>query len=119
MSNVNPNQQLPGMPPIINIPAQSGSLGLGLGFGSGNTTAQSIPGIPNDKVTGGVVLILMVLVIAILAGVSEGMGKVLVVVMGGFLLAWALTSGGQNDLRKWIGLSQIGNPRTGRGVTIV
>lgn len=115
MPNVNPNLQQPGMPPIINIPAQTG----GLGVGSGGTTAQSIPGVPNDKIAGGVVLILMVLVIAILAGASEGMGKVLVVVMGGFLLGWTLTSGGQNDLMKWVGLSQIGNPSTGGGVTIV
>lgn len=115
MPNVNPNLQLPGMPPIIKIPAQSGSLGLG----SGSTTASTIPGVPNDKITGGVVLILMVLVVAILAGVNEGMGKVLVVVMGGFLLGWALTSGGQNDLRKWVGMSQVGNSTPGGGITIV
>lgn len=40
----------------------------------------------------------------IFAGLSEGLGKVLLIVMLGFLLLWLMT-GGAGLIQKWIGLA--------------
>lgn len=57
-----------------------------------------------DKIAGGVVIIGSILVITILAGLNDNLGKLLLVVMFGFLLMW-LMSGGAGLINKWIGPS--------------
>ncbi len=57
-----------------------------------------------DKVTGGIVIIGGVLIMTIFAGLSEGLGKVLLIVMFGFLLLWLMT-GGAGLIQKWTGLA--------------
>jgi hypothetical protein len=60
-------------------------------------------GTPNDKITGGIVIILATGIMAILAGISDDLGKILLVIMAGFLLLWLIASGTQTDLSTWIG----------------
>lgn len=55
-----------------------------------------------DKIAGGVVIIGSILVITILAGTNDNLGKLLLVVMFGFLLLW-LMSGGSGLINKWLG----------------
>jgi 4-hydroxybenzoate polyprenyltransferase len=60
-----------------------------------------------DKIAGGVVIISGVLVLTILAGTNENLGKVLLVIMFGFLLLW-LMNGGSGLINKWIGVTKSG-----------
>jgi VIT1/CCC1 family predicted Fe2+/Mn2+ transporter len=55
-----------------------------------------------DKVTGGVVIIGGIFIVTLLAGISEDLGRILVIIMAGFLLIWLMT-GGSNLLSKWMG----------------
>jgi VIT1/CCC1 family predicted Fe2+/Mn2+ transporter len=55
-----------------------------------------------DKVTGGVVIIGGIFIVTLLAGISEDLGRILVIIMAGFLLIWLMT-GGANLLSKWMG----------------
>lgn len=55
-----------------------------------------------DKVTGSVVMIGAVLVMTIFAGVSDQLGKVLVIIMLGFLLLF-LMGPGSALIHKWLG----------------
>lgn len=57
-----------------------------------------------DKVTGGIVIIGGILIMTIFAGLSEGLGRVLMIVMFGFLLLWLMT-GGAGLIQKWTGLT--------------
>jgi VIT1/CCC1 family predicted Fe2+/Mn2+ transporter len=54
-----------------------------------------------DKVTGGVVIIGGIFIVTLLAGISEDLGRILVIIMAGFLLIWLMT-GGANLLSKWM-----------------
>lgn len=61
----------------------------------------------SDKISSGIVMVGAVFTVAILAGLSKGLGRVLLIVMLGFLLLWAMAAG-SHLLPKWI--SQIGTP---------
>lgn len=56
---------------------------------------------PADKITGGIVIILATGIIAVIAGVSDNLGKILLIIMAGFMLVWLMASGTQTDLASW------------------
>lgn len=56
-----------------------------------------------DRVAGSVVIIGAVLIMTIFAGLSDNLGKVLVIIMLGFLLLW-LMSGGSGLVNKWLAI---------------
>lgn len=60
-----------------------------------------------DKISSGIVMVGATFVIAVLAGMSKGLGKVLVIVMLGFLLLWAMAAGSKL-LPQWV--AKIGAP---------
>jgi hypothetical protein len=60
-----------------------------------------------DKITGGIVIIGGILIMTILAGLSDNLGRVLLIVMFGFLLLWLMT-GGAGLISKWMGNVQSG-----------
>ena len=53
-----------------------------------------------DRITGGVVIIGGIIIMTIFAGLSENLGKVLLIIMFGFLLLWFITSGA-GFIQKW------------------
>jgi len=53
-----------------------------------------------DKVTGGIIVIGGVFVLAIVAGASKSMGKIALVFMVGVLFIWLMTSG-MGFITKW------------------
>lgn len=57
-----------------------------------------------DRVAGSVVIIGAVLVMTIFAGLSDNLGKVLMIIMLGFLLLW-LMSGGSGLVQKWLDIA--------------
>lgn len=61
-----------------------------------------------DRVAGSVVVIGAVLIMTIFAGLSENLGKVLMIIMLGFLLLW-LMSGGSGLINKWLSLTGSGS----------
>jgi hypothetical protein len=79
--------------------------------------APTTPGVANDKITGGVVIILATGLMAVLAGFNDAFGKVLVIIMVGFLIGWLLTSGSQNDLTRWI--SAMGGTAADAGLSVL
>lgn len=62
-----------------------------------------------DKVTGGVVVIGGIFILAIVAGASRSVGKIAIAFMAGVLFIWLMTSG-VGFLNKWT--NQIQGPRT-------
>jgi hypothetical protein len=54
-----------------------------------------------DRITGGIVIIGSIFVIALLAGVSKNVGKIMVILMVGFLLLWLMTNGSK-DIGGWL-----------------
>ena len=56
-----------------------------------------------DRVNGGIVIIGSILVLTIFAGMSEGFGKVVLIVMFGFLLLWIMGPGNAL-ISKWTGI---------------
>jgi hypothetical protein len=80
-------------------------------------STTSTPGVPNDKITGAVVVIIATGLMAVLAGFNEQFGKVLMIIMVGFLIGWLLTSGSQNDLTRWISL--MSGPATDSAATLI
>lgn len=64
-----------------------------------------------DRVAGSVVVIGGVLIMTIFAGLSENLGKVLMIIMLGFLLLW-LMSGGSGLVNKWLSLTGTGGTKT-------
>jgi len=56
----------------------------------------------NDKITGGIVMIGAIFIIAVLAGINDQLAKVLMIFMLGMLLLWVMT-GGASILQAWVG----------------
>jgi hypothetical protein len=67
-----------------------------------------------DKASGGIIIIGGVFVIAVVAGFSNGLGKVLFVLMLGYLLLWFITGSGTQTIAGWV--SKL--PAAGQGVVI-
>jgi hypothetical protein len=64
-----------------------------------------------DKVTGGIVIIGGIFIMTVLAGLNDNLGRILLIIMLGFVLLW-LMSGGYGYLEKWMGKvpgTSIGN----------
>lgn len=71
-----------------------------------------------DKITGGIVIVGGIGIMALLAGINDSIGGIMVVVMVGFLILWLITGPGNADLGKWLGKIG-GGSRTGGGTIIV
>ncbi len=56
-----------------------------------------------DKIAGGVVIVGGIGIMALLAGINEGVGKIMVVIMAGFLILWLIMGPGASDLKNWTG----------------
>ena len=69
-----------------------------------------------DKISSGIVMVGAVFTVAVLAGINKGLGKVLLIIMLGFLLLWAMAAG-SHLLPQWI--SQIGTPQKSNAIHTV
>lgn len=60
-----------------------------------------------DKISSGIVMVGATFVVAVLAGMSKGLGRALLILMLGFLLLWAMAAGSKL-MPQWV--AKIGKP---------